>query len=290
MTISEGVAQPTVVIRDLETIEDLRKVEQLEQEVWGLVDRDVTPLTMLIACREAGSILIGAFDGSALVGFAFGFPSIELGQLTIHSHMLAVLPQYRDLDLGYKLKLAQRERALAKGIQTMSWTFDPLQSRNAHFNFAKLGVVSDSYKVDFYGRATSSVLHQNGTDRLWVTWPMASARVERRIQGNPNGARELPSDPVPVVKSELGGRPAHGSLSAALAANKATVAIPNDIVVLEHRDSAVAWEWRLATRWAFTELMKAGFVVTDYFRAIAPSGAGVYLLEAGRVENFISHS
>jgi predicted GNAT superfamily acetyltransferase len=169
MTVSDEVVKPTVVIRDLESIEDLRKVEQVEQEVWGLVDRDVTPMTLLIACKEAGSILIGAFDGGALVGFAFGFPSIEHGHLGIHSHMLAVLPQYRDLDLGYKLKLAQRDRALAKGIDIMSWTFDPLQSRNAHFNFAKLGVLSDIYKVDFYGRASSSVLHQNGTDRLWLT-------------------------------------------------------------------------------------------------------------------------
>lgn len=290
MTPSEGVAKPMVVIRDLETLEDLRKVEQVEQEIWGLVDRDVTPMTLLIACREAGSILIGAFDGSELVGFAFGFPSIERGQLTIHSHMLAVLPQYRDLDLGYKLKLAQRERALAKGIQMMSWTFDPLQSRNAHFNFVKLGVLADSYKVDFYGRATSSALHQNGTDRLWVTWPMASARVERRIETSQNGARQFPSDAIHVVRSELGGRPAHGSLSAAITGKKACIAVPNDITGLESRDSAVAWEWRLATRWAFTELMKAGFVVTGYFRPIPPSGAGVYLLEAGRIEDFISQS
>ncbi len=287
MSVSEQVAKPPVVIRDLETIEDLRKVEPVEREVWGLADRDVAPMTLLIACKEAGSILIGAFDGSELVGFAFGFLSLERGCLSVHSHMLAVLPHYRDLDLGYKLKLAQRDRSLAKGIKTMSWTFDPLQSRNAHFNFAKLGVLSDSYKVDFYGSDSSSMLHQNGTDRLWLTWLMDSDRVRTRLAGRQSSARELPSDAVPMVDSESDGRPRHGSLAVALAAKKASVAIPDDIVALETRDSAVAWEWRLATRWAFTELTKAGFVVTDYHRA-SGQGTGAYLLESGNLEDFIS--
>jgi predicted GNAT superfamily acetyltransferase len=287
MKVAERVPAPTIVIRDLETIEDLRKVEPVEREVWGLADRDVAPMTLLIACKEAGSILVGAFDGNALVGFAFAFPSIEHGGLAMHSHMLALLPQYRDLDLGYKLKLAQRQRALEKGITKMSWTFDPLQSRNAHFNFAKVGVLSDCYRIDFYGHDSSSVLHQNGTDRLWLTWPMDSGRVERRLSCREQSTRELPSDAVPVVMAELGGRPCHGRFPAALATKKASIAIPNDIVSLEGRDSAVAWEWRLATRWAFTELMKAGFVVTDYHRR-GGQGIGAYLLESGNLADFIS--
>src|SRR5581483_3207528 len=121
-------AKPVIVIRDLETIEDLRKIGPIEQTVWGLEDRDVAPMTLLIACKEAGSVFVGAFDGDEMVGFAFGFPSLENGQVGIHSHMAAVLPQYRNFSLGYRLKLAQRERALKMGITEMSWTFDPLQS------------------------------------------------------------------------------------------------------------------------------------------------------------------
>ena len=287
MTVSEGVAKPTIAIRDLESIEDLRKVEQVEREVWGLAERDVTPMTLLIACKEAGSIFVGAFDGKALVGFAFGFFSREHGQLAVHSHMLAVLSQYRDLDLGYKLKLAQRDRALAMGINRMSWTFDPLQSRNAHFNFAKVGCLSDSYKVDFYGHDSSSVLHQNGTDRLWLTWPMDSTRVKERLSAARNSARALPPGTVPLVMSERNGRPCHGSLSAALEGKRASIAIPNSIVALESHDSAIAWEWRLATRWGFTELMKTGFVVTDYYRENG-QGAGAYLLESGSLDDFLS--
>ena len=124
-----------------------------------------------------------------MVGFAFGFLGREHGQTTIHSHMLAVLDAYRHLDLGARLKQAQRERALAMGVHEMTWTFDPLQSRNAHFNFAKLGVLSETYKVDFYGPETSSMLHRNGTDRLWVRWLLDSRRVRDRMAGK-NGRAE----------------------------------------------------------------------------------------------------
>src|SRR5437016_5322001 len=127
----EAKSKAAVVIRDLESFDDLRKVETLEQEVWGLSDRDVLPLTMVVATKAAGSIWIGAFDGSELVGFAFGFLGTEDGRLMVHSHMLAVRDAYHHLHLGYKLKLAQRDRALAMRIPVITWTFDPLQSRNA---------------------------------------------------------------------------------------------------------------------------------------------------------------
>jgi len=166
--VPEGKTRPAIAIRDLVSVDEIQKVEAVEKEVWSLSDRDVSPTTLLVALKAAGAILLGAFDGDAMIGFAFGVPAYEQGHVSIHSHMVAVLPEYRDLDLGYKLKLAQRDRALAMGLKQMTWTFDPLQSRNAHFNFAKVGTVSDRYEVDFYGNQSSSVLHQNGTDRLWL--------------------------------------------------------------------------------------------------------------------------
>ena len=114
-----------VIIRDLQSVDDLEQAEALEREVWGLADRDVMPLTLMIATKEAGSVWVGAFDGPKLAGFAFGFLAMEAGHITLHSHMLAVREPYRDLDLGYKLKLAQRERTLAMRIPEMTWTFDP---------------------------------------------------------------------------------------------------------------------------------------------------------------------
>ena len=106
-----------VVIRDLRSFEDLEQAEALEREVWGLADRDVMPLALMIATMEAGSVWVGAFDGPKLAGFAFGFLAMESGHITLHSHMLAVREPYRDLDLGCKLKLAQRERALTMRLR-----------------------------------------------------------------------------------------------------------------------------------------------------------------------------
>src|ERR1700726_1319307 len=146
-------AAPQIAIRDLKSIDDLSQLKAVEKEVWGMADEDTLPLTVAIACKAAGNIFVGAFDKEKnkekdkLVGFAFGFLGREHGQTTIHSHMLAVLDAYRSEDLGSRLKQAQRERAMAMGIREMTWTYDPLQSRNAHFNFSKLGVVSDTYKI-----------------------------------------------------------------------------------------------------------------------------------------------
>jgi len=279
--LSEGKPKSTIVIRDLEAIEDIRKLEAVEREVWGLIDRDVTPMTLLIACKAAGAMLIGAFDGDSLVGFAFGFPALEERKVSIHSHMLAVLADYRDLDLGFKLKAAQRERALNKGITEMTWTFDPLQSRNAHFNFAKVGVIADRYKVDFYGRDSSSVLHQNGTDRLWITWPMSSRRVQNRIEKGLQ-PEPLPSLPA-LVRFNGNGCPVRGDLAESLARRRVLIEIPGDILQLEQQDPGLAWEWRLATRWAFLESLRAGFFVAEYYRSVrGKGGPGAYLLEAGK--------
>lgn len=286
MTNESGKAthDKSVVIRDLESIEDLGRMEAVEQEVWKLTDRDVTPLTLLVACKEAGAILIGAFDGCDLIGFAFGFPALEHGRVSIHSHMLAVLPQNRDLNLGYKLKLAQRDRALAMGIGQMTWTFDPLQSRNAHFNFAKVGVVSNRYKIDLYGRDSSSMLHQNGTDRLWVTWPMASERVKSRL-----GRAGAPGRPEATVLVKYGARdlPERAEIGRVAEEGRALIEIPENILGIEEGDPGLAWQWRLATRWAFTELLQRGFFVADFFRGDNPQKPGSYLLLAGRMEDFV---
>src|SRR5947199_7297309 len=175
--------QRSIVIRDLESLEDLQQAEAVEREVWALADRDVLPMTMAVATKAAGSIWIGAFDGPEMAGFAFGFLGVEQGHLMLHSHMLAVREPYRDLDVGHNLKVAQRDRALAMRIQEITWTFDPLQSKNAHLNFGKLGVISSSYKIDFYGPETSSVPHRSRIDRLSVTWAMTRRPVRRLREG-----------------------------------------------------------------------------------------------------------
>jgi predicted GNAT superfamily acetyltransferase len=237
---------------------------------------------LLIAAKEAGSILIGAFDDERLIGFVFGFPGLEHGEISIHSHMTAVLPQYRDLNLGYQLKLAQRERALAMNIRLITWTFDPLQARNAHFNFAKLGIVSDRYKVDFYGRESTSTLHQNGTDRLWVSWFLESDRVRERAQS----ASTLPGTPVPetlLIRCDDKSRPIRSELRSAVTASSMGIQIPCEIASIEETDSALAADWRQATRWAFTESLKSGFYVADFLRGRSSQSPGTYVLAKGTI-------
>jgi len=286
----EAKPKTAIVIRDLQSFEDLKQVETVEREVWGLSDRDMMPLTLTVATKEAGGIWLGAFDGAALAGFVFGFLGMENGQVIVHSHMLAVREPYRDLDLGYKLKLAQRERALALHIQQMTWTFDPLQSKNAHLNFAKLGVVSDAYKVNFYGPETSSVLHRNGTDRLWVKWQLSSRRVQSRLPRNDHRGELLDalSSLTPLIRFNGDGKPVRTDLPAALSRQRIAIEVPSDIGSVEQKNPALAREWRLATRWAFTEALKAGFFVAEFCRTIrGKQGPGAYLLEKGNLEDYI---
>lgn len=287
--MSRGAAQPTV-IRDLKSIDDLSQLKAVEKEVWGLTDEDTLPLTLAIACKAAGNIFVGAFDKDKLVGFAFGFLGREHGQTTIHSHMLAVLDAYRHLDLGLRLKQAQRERAMAMGVHEITWTFDPLQSRNAHFNFSKLGVVSDTYKVDFYGPETSSLLHRNGTDRLWVRWILNSRRVRDRLAGKDARAETLDAMKLlaPLVRFDPSGRPGRADLAESLARQRVSIEIPGDILEVERADMGLAREWRDATRWAFREAVKAGFFVAEFCRSIrGQQGPGAYLLQRGTVSELI---
>jgi predicted GNAT superfamily acetyltransferase len=287
---SRNVAQK-IVIRDLNSIGDLQQLQMVEKQVWGMGDEDALALTLAIALKAAGSIFIGAFEKDKMVGFAFGFLGREHGQITIHSHMLAVLDPYRHLDLGSKLKQAQRERAIAMGIHEMTWTFDPLQSRNAHFNFSKLGVVSDTYKIDFYGPETSSMLHRNGTDRLWVRWILNSRRVRDRLAGKSTGARAEALDAMkllaPLVRFDPSGRPGRADLAEALARQRMSIEIPGDILAVERADTGLAREWRDATRWAFRDAVKAGFVVAEFCRSIrGQQGPGAYLLQRASVSEF----
>jgi len=268
-------------IRDIDGAAELRAVEELQKEAWGIPDLDVVPFTQLVAARAAGGTLVGAFDGETLVGFAYGFVAYERGRLAHHSHMLAVRPAYRNLDLGRRLKLAQRERVVAQGCTLMSWTFDPLQSLNAHFNFNKLGVVSDRYLVDFYGEAAASFLHRNGTDRLWVTWPLTGRRVMERL-GAPAATPE-PRDVTPLVQLGLDGSPLRNGPAAALTREQALIEIPAEIGAFERQGGGLAGAWREATRWAFTEALAAGYLVTGFARPNRDARrVGVYLLDRGK--------
>jgi predicted GNAT superfamily acetyltransferase len=277
-SVAEANGGPTILIRDIDSSE-LRAVEALQKEVWGVADLDVVPVTLFVAAKAVGATLIGAYDAGSLVGFVYGFTGYEEGHVTHHSHMLAVRPAYRNYQLGFKLKLAQRERVLAQGIKSITWTFDPLQSLNAHLNFAKLGVVSDTYKINFYGEATSSFLHQIGTDRLWVTWPLDSQRVRDRLQTRTTKQPLAVANAPLLVRVTANCVPQMIAEADTFANDHLTIEIPGDINALQRQHPQLAVEWREATRWAFTRALDAGYVVEEFYTATRnDQRVGVYLL------------
>jgi predicted GNAT superfamily acetyltransferase len=281
-------SQSEIGIRDIASIEEMGAVEELQREVWACADVDVVPRMMLHPAREVGGVLVGAYDGAQLVGFAFGFVGLERGRVVLHSHMLAVRHEYRGRDLGFRLKLAQRERALREGITRMTWTFDPLQSRNAHLNFAKLGVTSADYRVNYYSDVSTSPLHAvAGTDRLWVTWELDSPRVARQIKA---ASDEREGAELESARAELeaahalisvgeDGEPVMSRLREGAGGDPVAIEIPEDINEVTRRDVTLARRWREATRAAFRVAIEAGYRVEEFFR-IERGGAarGAYLL------------
>lgn len=203
-----------ILIRKAEGFEELAACVALQIEVWGYDDGDVIPRRMFLIAQKVGGQVFGAFDttlpgtspkGEAanMVGFAMAIPGIREGQCYLHSHMLAVRPNYRNQGLGRKLKLAQREDALERGISLMEWTFDPLEIKNSFLNIAKLGAVVRRYTPNFYGVSSSRLQGGLPTDRLHAEWWMDTPRVREAVDGiqpAPSGIEEVITVPGAIYE------------------------------------------------------------------------------------------
>jgi len=194
-------AATTISIRRCTSHADYQSCMDLQQAVWNFDPIDVVSHHILVVAAETGGQVLGAFDGGRMVGFAQAFAATREGKVHLHSHMLAVLPEYQGRGIGRLLKLAQREDAMARGIDHIEWTFDPLQTRNAHFNLARLGAIVRRYIPDFYG-SSSSPLHANlPTDRLLAEWRLTSPRVQAHLTGS--GAEHTAGAPVISVPRNM---------------------------------------------------------------------------------------
>lgn len=169
--------------RILENPEDLERAVEVEIAVWQQEPRDAVPASMLRAIGHAGGVVYGAFDGEKLVGTTFAFPALRDGRLILWSHVAGVLPEYQGRDIGFTLKLRQREWALSHGYDEIGWTFDPARRGNASFNLHRLGAVSSTYLVNFYGTMQDSLNAGRPTDRLEARWMLNSARVLATAEG-----------------------------------------------------------------------------------------------------------
>ncbi len=230
----------TIVVRELSTPKELAEAVRLQFEIWG--PNDATPANQLVISVKTGGHVLGAFDGDRLVSFAYGFPAVVQGQEPwIASHMLATLPEYGGRGIGRMLKWRQRDWALGHGFHRITWTFDPLEARNAHLNLNLLGAKAKDYIVDCYGPMEDKLNQGLPSDRLMADWQLESPRVlaaERGEAPRPEGERVLvPRDFQRLRKDE----PARAfeerlrvreELSAQLALGKACIAFDRETSAL----------------------------------------------------------
>ncbi len=265
-------------IRPVETLEDCRKVVALEKLIWGYTDaEDVVPSPILIVTVKRGGILLGGFDDTGEIkGFVYSIPAVKDGRLTQWSHMLGVTPDSRDDGLGARLKLAQREAALARGIDLIEWTYDPLQAMNAHFNFAKLGAVVEEYEENIYGESSSPLHRGTPTDWFVAEWHLSEPGVVQRIAA-PGRHGSTPAAPVLNPSRDTGERlePGPGVLDSS--ERRLLVEIPMGFSEIQARDSELALAWRLATREIFQSYLPRGYRVVDFFLS-RTSRRGHYVL------------
>src|ERR1700689_4627680 len=167
-----------ITIRRCQGLEELRTCISLQKEVWNFADADLVPLRMFVVAEKVGGQVMGAFDGNEMVGFALSGPGTRSGYTYLHSHMLAVRGEYRNSGLGRRLKLLQREDAIARGIELIEWTFDPREIKNAYLNIEKLGAIARRYNINQYGITSSPLQGGLPSDRLIAEWWLKSKRVE----------------------------------------------------------------------------------------------------------------
>ena len=178
-----------IVIRVCQGLDELRACVALQKEIWNFSDAELVPLRMFVVAEKVGGQVMGAFDGDKeMVGFALSVPGTRSGHVYLHSHMLAVRKEHRNAGLGRRLKLLQREEAMARGIELIEWTFDPLEIKNSYLNIEKLGAIARRYNINQYGITSSPLQGGLPSDRLIAEWWLNSRRVETLLATGQNSA------------------------------------------------------------------------------------------------------
>ena len=244
-------SEAVIEIRQLFSLDEFSQAVKLQQCVWGFADSELLPLRFFVVASRIGGQVFGAYDSAQMIGFCLAIPGVKPeGKPYLHSHMLGVLPAYRNTGVGRRLKLRQREDALARGIDLVEWTFDPLEIKNAFFNIERLGAVVRHYAENEYG-TTSSPLHGGlPTDRCVAEWRIGSLRVEHI----------------------LGGRSAERHVDE-------RISVPVEIDRLRSEEPDRAREIQRANAARFEQCFARGLAVTGFERTAAE---GIYLL--GRLE------
>ena len=271
--------ESTYTIKIVENMDDMHQAEELQKIVWQGGEMEIIPAHLMNSAVHSGGLLIGAYADNTLVGFVFGFPGFystpDGPRLKHYSSIMGVIPEWQGQGIAFALKRAQWQMVRHQGIDRITWTYDPLLSRNAWLNITRLGAVCDIYLRDFYGSMDDSLNQGLPSDRFNVDWWVNSERANRRLSrkrrnhlnllhflagGTPiiNPA-EMDSDglPHPIKTNEL-------KLGKDLAL--LLVEIPADFFAIKSTSIKLAAEWRQHSRQIFEELFSAGYLVTDFVR------------------------
>ncbi|MEU4575663.1 GNAT family N-acetyltransferase [Nonomuraea sp. ATR24] len=242
-----------IAIRELHDIAEFKQVMALFEDIWQFepAGRPIT-VELMRALAHAGNYVAGAFDGERLAGASVAFFGAGA---TLHSHITGVS---RAPGTGFALKLHQRRWALERGVERITWTFDPLVRRNAHFNLAKLGAMPQEYLPAFYGVMGDAINQGDESDRVLAAWPLTAPHV-RALEGGRVAPARVPADAV-VALADEGGRPVPGRADAATV----LVAVPEDVERLRGADPGTAKAWRHAVRDTLGEMLSEGRKVTGF--------------------------
>ncbi len=253
-----------VEFRELVSVDDIRLVQDMERRVWGCADIDVSPVLLMVALVKSGALLLGAFVDGRLVGFSFSVPGDRKGEHLHWSHMTGVEDAWRGSGLGTRLKLEQARRVAARGYSCLQWTFDPLQSLNAHLNLVKLGAYADEYAEHVYGDSTSDLHRGAPTDRLIATWRLDPDGTPRRSSLLEAARSETPAPAGDVVRRE--GWDLYTPAAVLPDARVVTVPVPGRFSAMLQEAPARALDWRLHTRAQFEALFARGYRAVDFRR------------------------
>jgi chorismate synthase len=248
-------------IRQLSTAQEYRDCEETMKKIWEFTDRDIIPSHVLKPIQDQGGLVLGAFEDNEMVGVLVGFLGYYKGVLHHHSHVTGVLTRYKEI--GYQLKQRQREFALSQGLDLVTWTFDPLQSSNAYFNFAKLGVVSNVYHRDYYGEMRDGLNIGLSSDRLLVEWRITSENVLQRVKKNFKQPKLDEIDASIVNKTEKDVFRTPGDIDLELTHGTLLVEIPSDINVIKTKNIECARTWRKETRGIFETYFAKGYTACN---------------------------
>ena len=266
-----------IEIRSIFLYEEMVQAEDLQRIVWSGSETDIVPAHLSLAISHNGGVMLGAFDQGKLVGYLLGFLGTDsespdrmaMTRLKHWSHQVGVHPAYQNRGIGFELKRAQREVVLKQGIRLVTWTYDPLLSRNAHLNIRRLGAVCDTYLQRAYGEMRDALNTGVESDRFQVDWWVTSPRVSSRFEmgQKPLTMAHYLEAGAEKVNPTIPGDEGHLYPGEAFNTPKGVIAvveIPPDFHALKQSDLGVAKRWREHSREVFTSLFDAGYLVTDF--------------------------